>query len=85
MTRDGLPVRHWVFPGHTVDVTTVAQVKADLRGWHPSRCVFVGDAGLVSQEKLTTLTASGGKYLLCMPMCRGDEVTREVLQRHGRY
>ena len=85
VTRDGLPVRHWVFPGNTVDVTTVAQVKADLRGWQLSRCVFVGDAGMVSQENLTTLSASGGKYILCMPMRRGDEVTREVLQRPGRY
>jgi hypothetical protein len=85
VTRDGLPVRHWVFPGHTVDVTTVAQVKADLRGWQLSRCVFVGDAGMVSQENLTALSASGGKYILCMPMRRGDEVTREVLQRPGRY
>jgi len=85
VTRDGLPVRHWVFPGNTVDVTTVAQVKADLRGWQLSRCVFVGDAGMVSQANLTTLSASGGKYILCMPMRRGDEVTRAVLQRPGRY
>jgi hypothetical protein len=28
VTRDGLPVRHWIFPGNTVDVTTVEQVKA---------------------------------------------------------
>ncbi len=33
VTRDGFPVRHWVFPGNTVDVTTVARVKDDLRGW----------------------------------------------------
>ena len=85
VTRDGLPVRHWVFPGNTVDVSTVAQVKDDLRGWKLSRCVFVGDAGMVSQDNLKRLSASGGKYLLCMPMRRGDEVTHAVLQRPGRY
>jgi hypothetical protein len=85
VTRDGLPVRHWVFPGNTVDVSTVAQVKDALRGWKLSRCVFVGDAGMVSQDNLTKLSASGGKYILCMPMRRGDEVTHEVLQRPGRY
>jgi hypothetical protein len=42
MTRDGLPVRSWVFRGDTVDVETVAQVKADLRGWKLTRSVFVG-------------------------------------------
>src|SRR5215472_6872649 len=85
VTRDGLPVRHWVFPGNTVDVSTVAQVKDDLKGWKLSRCVFVGDAGMVSQENLHTLSASGGKYIVCMPMRRGDEVTRDVLQRPGRF
>ena len=85
VTRDGLPVRHWVFPGNTVDVTTVAKVKDDLRGWKLSRCVFVGDAGMVSQENLETLSKSGGKYILCMPMRRGDEVTTAVLQRPGRF
>jgi hypothetical protein len=85
VTRTGLPVRHWVFPGNTVDVTTVAHVKAELRGWKLSRCVFVGDAGMVSQDNLKTLSESGGKYILCMPMRRGDEVTTEVLQRPGRF
>ena len=85
VTRDGLPVRHWVFPGNTGEVRTVAQVKDDLRGWQLSRCVFVGDAGMVSQENLHKLSESGGKYILCMPMRRGDEVTHEVLQRPGRY
>src|SRR5215831_6945537 len=85
VTRAGLPVRHGVVPGNPVDVTTVAQVKADLRGWQLSRCVFVGDAGMVSEENLRSLSRAGGKYILCMPMRRGDEVTRDVLRRPGRY
>jgi len=32
VTRDGLPVRSWVFFGATNDVTTIARVKEDLRG-----------------------------------------------------
>jgi hypothetical protein len=84
VTRDGLPVRHWVFPGNTVDVSTGAQVKDDLRGWKLRRGVFVGDAGMVSQDNLDILSKSGGKYILCMPMRRGDEVTHAVLQRPGR-
>ena len=85
VTREGFPVRHWVFPGNTVDVTTVDQVKADLRGWQLTRCLFVGDAGMVSASNLKALSRGGGKYLLCMPMRRGDEITREVLARPGRY
>ena len=85
VTRDGLPVRHWVFPGNTVDVTTVEQVKADLRDWRLGRCVFVGDAGMVSADNLRTLTLGGGSYIVCMPIHAGGEVCEHVLGRAGRY
>jgi transposase len=85
VTRDGLPVRHWVFPGNTVDVTTVERVKADLRGWQLNRCLFVGDAGMVSQANLSILSRGGGRYILCMPIHRGGEVATEVITRPGRY
>jgi len=85
VTRDGLPVRHWIFPGNTVDVTTVAQVKKDLRGWKLGRCVFVGDAGMVSAENLRTLSLGGGKYIVCMPLKVGSEVAEKVMTRGGRY
>jgi hypothetical protein len=85
VTREGFPVRHWVFPGNTVDVTTVTQVKEDLRGWHLSRCVFVGDAGMVSQDNLRRLSLGGGKYIVCMPIHQGGEVAEQVLARAGRY
>jgi transposase len=85
VTRDGFPVRHWIFPGNTVDVTTVAKVKEDLKGWQLSRCVFVGDAGMVSKANLETLARGGGKYILCMPIHRGGEVANAVVTRPGRY
>ena len=85
VTRDGFPVRHWIFAGHTVDVTTVERVKKDLRGWQLSRCVFVGDAGMVSKANLETLARGSGKYILCMPILRGSEVAKQVVTRPGRY
>jgi len=85
VTRDGLPVRCWIFPGNTVDVTTVKKVKADLRGWRLGRCVFVGDAGMVSASNLVELSRGGGRYLLAKPVARGDEITTEVISRPGRY
>ena len=85
VTRDGFPVRHWVFPGNTVDVTTVEQVKRDLGGWRLNRCVFVGDAGRVSARNLHALARGGGRYIVCMPVHRGGEVDTEVVSRPGRY
>jgi Transposase DDE domain len=85
VTREGFPVRHWVFPGNTVDVSTVAQVKRDLRDWQLTRCLFVGDAGMVSAANFKALAAAGGKYLMCMPLRRRDTLTEQVLARAGRY
>lgn len=85
VTRDGLPVRSWVFAGNTTDVTTVEQVKQDLRGWRLGRCLFVGDAGMNSEDNRRTLALGNGKYILGARMRAGDEVTKEVLTRPGRY
>jgi len=68
-----------------VDVTTVQQVKEDLRVWRLSGCVFVGDAGMVSEDNLRQLALGGGKYIVCTPVTQGSEVDREVVSRPGRY
>ena len=85
VTRDGLPVRSWIFPGNTNDTTTIEKVKEDLRGWRLNRCVFVGDAGMNSEENRRRLSLGGGKYILASRMRAGDEVTKEVVTRAGRY
>ncbi len=85
VTREGFPVRHWVFSGNTVDVSTVARVKRDLGGWNLNRCVFVGDAGMVSKENLGALARAGGRYIVCMPVHPGGKIDTEVLSRRGRY
>src|SRR5215216_18893 len=85
VTRDGLPVRSWVFSGETSDVTTIEKVKTDLRGWRLGRCVFVGDAGMNSEENRRSLALGNGKYILASKMRAGDEVTKDVLARAGRY
>jgi len=85
VTREGLPVRSWVFPGQTKDDTTIAQVKADLKGWRLGRCVFVGDSGMNSEQNRKTLSLGGGKYILAAKMRGGGEVTADVLTRAGRF
>jgi DDE family transposase len=85
VTRDGMPVRSWVLPGNTADVTTVARIKDDLRAWRLGRCVFVGDAGMYSVENLTALSRGLGRYILAVPMRKVKDVETEVLTRPGRY
>src|SRR6185312_17361701 len=76
VTRDGLPVRSWVFPGNQADVKTVEGVKDDLRGWRLGRCVFVGDSGMNSEENRRRLSLGGGKYILAARMRAGASARR---------
>jgi transposase len=85
VTRDGMPVRSWVLPGDTADVTTVARIKDDLRAWRLGRCVSVGDAGLYAAENLAELSRGLGRYILATPMRKVKDVETEVLTRPGRY
>src|SRR6202158_625310 len=85
VTRDGMPVRSWVLPGDTADVSTVSRIKDDLRAWQLGRCVFVGDAGMYSAENLAALSRGLGRYILAVPMRKIKEIEVEVLARPGRY
>ena len=85
VTRQGLPVRSWVFPGNTADMATVTKVKQDLKGWKLGRALFVGDGGLNSEENRHELAKACGTYLLATRMNSVNEVHQDVLSRPGRY
>jgi transposase len=85
VTREGLPVRSWVFPGNRADVTTVEKVRAELRGWDLGRAIFVGDSGINSVENREELSRACGKYLLATRMASVAQVKRDVLTKRGRY
>jgi len=85
VTRDGLPVRSWVFPGNTTDVTTIKQIKSDLSGWNLGRAMFVADSGMNSKENRAELSRACGKYLLATRMASVSEIKKEVLLKRGRY
>lgn len=85
VTREGLPVRCWVFPGNTTDSTTVEKVRSDLRGWSLGRALFVADAGINSEDNRQELGRACGKYLLACRMASVTEIKRDVLSKRGRY
>ena len=61
VTREGIPVRSWVRPGNTADVSTVEKVRADLRGWNLGRAMFVVDSGMNSKDNRSELAKACGK------------------------
>ena len=85
VTREGIPVKSWVFPGNRTDVSTVEKVRTDLRGWNLNRAIFVADSGVNSEENRAELSRACGKYLLATRMASVNEIKREVLTRRGRY
>jgi len=85
INRDGLPVRHWVFPGNQADQATVERVTTDLRGLRPRRFLFVGDRGFVSQGNLDYLESRRLPYLLGCKLRSDTVVDEAVLSIRGRY
>lgn len=43
VTRDGIPVRCWVWPSNTADVSVIKKAKKALVGWRLGRVVTVTD------------------------------------------
>lgn len=85
VTREGIPVRSWVFPGYTADVTTVEKIRSDLRGWKLGRALFVADSGTNSEDNRKELARACGKYLLACRMASVSAIKRQVLGKPGPY
>ena len=51
VTRDGIPVRVWSWPGSTGDTDLIRQVRDDIREWTLSRVIWVADRGFTSAEE----------------------------------
>jgi transposase len=85
VTRDGIPVKHWVFPGNTMDMSTIKQVKNDLVAWHLSRVVFVHDEGMTSAANLQYLQRGGGHYIAGCKLRSGEGRAEQALRHQGPY
>jgi transposase len=85
VTRDGIPVRHWVWPGNTADVSVIDEVKGDLMGWKLGRVISVLDRGFVSEDNLRTLQKAGGHYIIGEKLRSGKPEVEQALSRKGRY
>jgi hypothetical protein len=85
VTRQGIPVRCWVWPGNTTDVTVIAQVKRDLIGWKLGRVISVVDRGFTSEDNLKTLQSGAGHYIAGEKLRSGKADVDAALSRPGRY
>ena len=85
VTRDGVPVRCWTFPGNTADTEIIRTVKDDLDGWNLRRLVWIADRGFASATNRADLTKGGGHYIRAEKLRHTNTEAAAALARPGRY
>ena len=83
VTRDGVPVRCWTFPGDTADTAIIRTVKDDLGGWGLRRLVWVADRGFASAANRAYLTRGGGHYIHAEKLRHTNTEAAAALARPG--
>ena len=85
VTRNGIPLRVWCWPGNTADSALIRQVKDEVRDWSLSRDVWVADRGFTSAENRRYLRRGGNHYIIGERLRSGSAEAGAALSRQGRY
>ena len=85
VTRQGIPVRMWTFPGNASDQVIIRKVRDDLRGWNLSRVIWVLDRGFTSERNRRYLQRGGGHYIVGEKLRSDSKEANAALARQGRY
>ena len=85
VTREGIPVRVWCWPGNTGDSTLIRQVKDDMRDWTLSRIVWVADRGFSSERNRRYLRQGDHHYIIGEKLRSDSPEIKTALSRQGRY
>jgi hypothetical protein len=85
VTRSGIPVRVWSWPGNTADSKLIRQVKDDMRDWTLSKIVWVADRGFTSKANRRYLRRGDHHYIIGEKLRSGSAEAAAALSRQGRY
>jgi transposase len=85
VTKEGIPVRCWCWPGNTNDQAVLPEVRDGMRDWRLGRVVTIVDRGMSAEANLDYLTRAGGHYIAGERMRTGAPVVEQALSRQGRY
>lgn len=85
VTRDGIPVRCWCWPGNTSDMSVAEEVKNDLCDWKLGRVISVMDRVFSGEENLRMLQRGGGHYIVGEKLRSGKVDTEKALSTPGRF
>jgi len=85
VTRTGIPVRVWCWPGNTGDSKLIRQVKADMRDWTLARVIWVADRGFASETNRRYLRSGDHHYIIGEKLRSNSAEATAALSRQGRY
>ena len=85
VTREGIPVRLWTFPGTTSDQLIIRTVKDDLGSWGLNRVIWCLDRGFNSKDNRRYLQRAGGHYIVGEKLRSDQTEAKAALSRQGRY
>ncbi len=85
VTRTGIPLRVWCWPGNTADSALIRQVKDDMRDWTLAKIVWVADRGFTSQANRRYLRRGDHHYIIGEKLRSGSAEAGAALSRQGRY
>jgi hypothetical protein len=85
VTREGIPIRVWTWPGNASDQELIRPVKDDLRAWKLGRVVWVADRGFNSGQNRRYLQRAGGHYIISEKLGGDSAEAKAALARQGRY
>ena len=85
VTRGGIPVRCWAWPGNTADAATVDEVQRDLAGWKLSRVVWVVDRGFAGEKQRHDFQRGGGHVIVGEKLRGPEQANHAALTRPGRF
>ena len=76
VTRDGIPVRIWCWPGSAGDSALIRQVKDDMRDWTLSHIAWVADRGFTSAKNRRYLRQGDPQYIIGEKLRSGSAEAR---------
>jgi hypothetical protein len=85
VTREGIPVRVWCWPGDTADSKLIRQVKDDMRDWTLAKVIWVADRGFASRQNRRYLRRGDDHYIIGEKLRSGSAEAQAALSRQGRY
>jgi hypothetical protein len=85
VTRSGIPVRVWSWPGNTADSKLIRQVRKDMRDWTLAKIVWVADRGFTSRANRRYLRRGDHHYIIGEKLRSGSAEAAAALSRQGRY